>query len=290
MIGILLVDKPRGITSHDAVNRVRRALGTRRVGHAGTLDPLATGLLVVAVGPATRFLQYLPLEPKEYLAEYTFGLETTSYDSEGEDVRRLPLPDDLEARAAIAVAALTGTLSQLPPMHSAVKMGGKPLYEYARKGQEIERQPRSVMVDIHALVGPVEEGRASVRIVCSGGTYVRTLAHDAGQLAGCGAHVSALRRTRIGRFAVEDAVLLDQVDSSRLIPLSHALVPMPMLSLDADHAARVRDGMKAPAPGMADGIAALLDPEGRVIGAARCQGGWAQPECVIPAEAMNGLD
>jgi tRNA pseudouridine55 synthase len=288
VLGILLIDKPPGVTSHDVVNGVRRRLGTRRVGHAGTLDPLATGLLVVAVGPATRFLQYLPLEPKEYVAQIAFGRATDSYDAEGEVTREEPVPADLAVRLEEARPAFMGLIQQLPPMHSAIKVAGKPLYAYARQGQVLEREPRSVHIGEFEFQG-LEGSRLSARIVCSGGTYVRSLAHDLGEAVGCGAHLAGLVRTRVGRFHLDQASPLDAAAAELLIPLAEALPPMELVSLAERQVARVREGQPVGVSASpSQNLVGLLDPEGRVFSVARVHGNLLQPECVIPEEAMNG--
>lgn len=288
MLGILLIDKPLGITSHDAVNSVRRKLGTKRVGHAGTLDPLATGLLVVAVGPATRFLQYLSLEPKEYEGVFTFGKRTSTYDAEGEVLEEKEIPVDLEFRIRAAIPKFTGLIEQLPPMHSAVKMAGKPLYKYARQGQEVERQFRTIHIS-QLEIGTVADGSARFKLVCSGGTYVRTLAEDLGREVGCGAYLTELRRTRVGRFTIEEARPLDEVDGKGLMPLRRALEPMPMVQLTQLQTEAVREGQQVFVPEVVrPGIVALMDPAGDVFSVARLLGNLLQPECVIPSEAIDG--
>ena len=288
MLGILLVDKPTGCTSHDVVDAVRRRLQPRRVGHAGTLDPLASGLLVVAVGPATRFLQYLPLAPKVYVGEVTFGVETATMDAEGEAVAEQEPPADLESHIRNALPDFIGLIQQIPPMYSAIKKDGKPLYTYARAGQEVERKPRTVHIDsldLVSLEGPV----ATVRVVCSGGTYVRSLANDLGRKVGCGAHLSALRREAVGRFRVDQALDLDSVAVEKLIPLKAALPPLPLVSLDADQTLRIREGRQVEVDGFDSAIlVGLTDPKGAVLGIARTLGHALQPECVIPAEAVDG--
>lgn len=288
MFGILLIDKELGCTSHDVVNDVRKIYGTRRVGHAGTLDPMGSGLLVVAVGPATRFLQYLPLEPKEYEAEITFGIETDSYDSEGEVVREAPVPGDLPVQFTETLKQFSGLIQQLPPMYSAVKMGGKPLYKYARQGQEIEREPRTVhiaTIDVLSL----EDNKAKIRVICSGGTYIRSLAHDMGQAIGCGAFLSALHRTRVGRFCVEDGVRLANASQANLIPLRDALTPMPMIQLNDIQVAHVREGRQIGTELQTESRhVGLLDLEGNVFSVARVEGPMLQPECVIPSEVVHG--
>lgn len=288
MLGILIVDKPLGISSHDVVNSVRRKLGTKRVGHAGTLDPLATGVLVVAVGPATRFLQYLPLEPKIYEGEIQFGIETTTQDAEGEVVRETPLPQDLASALDAVLPSFLGTIEQLPPMFSAVKRDGQPLYKLARQGQEIERTPRRVHI-VEFQLGEPADGVVPFRVACSGGTYVRTLAHDLGQAVGCGAHLKSLVRTGVGKYRLADAVPLDAVSASGLIPLNEALPPMPILTLDEAQVLRIRMGQAIPWPeSPPESNVAVADPAGNVIGIARVSPPFLQPEVVIPVEATYG--
>lgn len=286
MLGIVLVHKEPSCTSHDAVNDVRRKFGTRRVGHAGTLDPQATGLLVVAVGPATRFLQYLPLEPKEYLGRFRFGIETDSYDAEGTVVAQAEPPKDLRRQVERIIPRFMGLIQQLPPMYSAVKVDGKPLYRYARQGQELEREPRTVHIGAFSIEDAGEDW-LDMRIVCSGGTYIRSLAFDMGRAIGCGAHLSALRREKVGRFNLQDAHLVDELTPDMIMPLRDALEPMPMVELSDLQTASVREGrpvlIAAPPAGP---LAALLTPEGSVFSVARIHGNVLQPECVIPAEAM----
>lgn len=289
MIGILLIDKPRGCSSHDVVHQLRKQFGTRRVGHAGTLDPLATGLLVVAVGPATRFLQYLPLEPKVYRAEITFGAATVTYDAEGEITEEHAIPEDLARLISENVKRFTGLIDQKPPMFSAVKRHGRPMYEYARRGEEIEIEPRRVHVAQFGLE-KLEGQEATMLIECSGGTYVRSLGHDLGQAIGCGAFLSGLVRLRVGRFGLEAAVAPDQASNEDVMPLSEALPPMPLLKLTATEVGEVREGRQIDTgrpPGAK--LVGLLEPGGDVIGVARVTAdGTLQPECVIPKEAAHG--
>lgn len=288
MLGILLIDKPAGVTSHDVVNEVRRRFGTRRVGHAGTLDPAATGLLIVAVGPATRFLQYLPLEPKEYAAEITFGIETNTQDSEGEVLAHKPVPTDLGGRLNEVLPRFTGLVEQMPPMYSAVKKAGKPLYVYAREGKEVERAPRTIHIGSIKIEG-IEGPRVKVRVTCSGGTYMRTLAHDLGRALGCGAYLSALNRDRVGKFLVGDAVPLRDVGPERIVSLREALPPVPLVSLNDLQTENVRQGRAVTVGRVTHaGLAGLVGPDGAVIGIGRVFGNLLQPECVIPTEAANG--
>ena len=289
MFGIILINKESGRTSHDVVDACRRKFETRRVGHAGTLDPLATGLLVVAVGPATRFLQYLPLEPKEYVAEITFGIATTTYDGEGEVTDRRPVPEDLLSAIENVRPQFMGLISQLPPMFSAIKVGGKPLYHLARQGKEIAREPRNVHIDTLEING-ISESVVRARIVCSGGTYIRSLAHDLGDAVGCGAFLSQLHRTRVGRFHVDQGKDLGAASERDLISLRSALEPMPMLNLSESQVHLIRDGRKVDLPSdVAGNLVALLDPDGSVFSVARVMEGQLQPECVIPKEAFHAL-
>lgn len=282
MFGILLIDKPTGMTSHDVVNRVRSRFQTKRVGHSGTLDPQATGLLVLAIGPATRFLQYLPLEPKEYYGCIRFGATTRTYDAEAERENETEVPADLTPQIESELPALKGLIKQIPPMYSAVKVGGKPLYKLARAGEEIERKPRSVHIQRFDLLG-VDGDRANVRIVCSGGTYVRTLAHDLGQAVGCGAYLESLRRTRSGEFNVDDAMQLDECTPEDLIPLHEALPPMPLVKLNQGQVHRVRHGQPVTSQSEVPAThAGLLDTNGHILGVARVSERWLHPECVLP--------
>ncbi|MBS1723241.1 MAG: tRNA pseudouridine(55) synthase TruB [Armatimonadetes bacterium] len=286
-LGVLLINKPPGITSHDVVQQVRRKLNTRRVGHAGTLDPIATGLLVIAVGPATRFLQYLPLEPKEYECTFLFGQETSTYDAEGEVTSQCDVPDDLGERVTAALPRLRGPIEQLPPLYSAVKKAGKPLYAYARKGEEVEREPRRVFVETFETLN-LKPPQGEFRIVCSGGTYVRTLAQDLGQAVGCGAHVVELQRTRVGRFDIDDSVELENVTESALMPLETALDPMPMIRLNEGQLSRVMNGQWIkPTSDLPAETVGLLNEEGRLVSIARLEGNLLHPQCVLPAEVLH---
>jgi tRNA pseudouridine55 synthase len=288
MCGFLLIDKPFGVTSHDVVSQVRRRLGVRRVGHAGTLDPVCTGLLVLAVGPATRLLRFLSLEPKEYEGVMKLGEATNTQDAEGEVVSRAdPSGVTLEALRE-AARSLEGELQQVPPMYSAVKIGGKKLYEYARAGKEVEREARPVKVyrfEVLSLDLPM----ARFRVRCSGGTYVRTLVHDLGQAVGVGAHVVELRRTAAGVFRVEDGLRVEEVSEEHVIPPEEGLEPMPMARLPRHLAEVAANGGVVRVPHQAPGkYLGLLSPDGRLIAVAReTDQGW-QPEVVLPRSANVG--
>ncbi|MDR1256072.1 MAG: tRNA pseudouridine(55) synthase TruB [Puniceicoccales bacterium] len=208
--GILLLDKPVGLTSHDVVHRIRRATGMKRVGHAGTLDPLAMGLLIVLIGRATKISQFLINLDKSYEGTMQLGIETDSHDSEGNIVAQRGMDGvTLECLRAAAVA-FEGDLEQVPPMFSAKKLNGKPLYRLARQGKVVDRKSNPVKI-FKFEIKSLHANRADFCICCSKGTYVRTLAHDLGQKLGCGAHLSALRRTKIGNFSLGEAHSLEKI-------------------------------------------------------------------------------
>lgn len=231
MFGFLLVDKPIGYTSHDAVAVTRRQLGTKKVGHAGTLDPIATGLLVMAVGPATKLLQYLELEPKVYVTTFRFGETTDTYDAEGHILETKEVPRDLEPQIATYLPELTGRIMQLPPMYSAVKIDGRRLYKDAHKGIEVERPKREVNVRSFETL---EASGCDVKfkISCDSGTYVRSLAHDLGQMIGCGAHVLELRRTHLGPFDVERAKEPKSLDQADILPPHECLTHLDQIEIN----------------------------------------------------------
>jgi tRNA pseudouridine55 synthase len=233
-------------------------------------------------------LQYLPLEPKEYVAEITFGRATSTYDLEGHTTTEGPVPDDLVGAIQNVLPHFQGLIQQLPPMYSAVKKNGQPLYKIARQGGEVEREPRTVHIGTYEVT-PLDQNRVSARIVCSGGTYIRSLAHDLGTVLGCGAHLSGLVRTGVGRFRLEQAKVLSELGPEDLVPLSQALLPMPLFHLDAAEASLVRDGRSLIVPEAPEAKhVALVDPKGDVLGIARVDGKVLHPECVLPKEvALN---
>lgn len=273
--GLLLVDKPSGMTSHDAVDVVRRSLGTRKVGHAGTLDPMATGLLVVGVGRATRLLRYLGELPKTYAATGRLGEETDTLDADGEIVRTAPVDVSL-AEVERACASLVGESMQTPPAHSAVKVGGRRLYEAARRGEVLEAPARPIRVDAFAV--SAFDGRdLEAQITCSGGTYVRVLVADVGRSLGCGAHLVRLRRTAIGSFRVEDA---GPPGEGVPEPLERAVEHLPSIRVDAEEARAVTHG-RILAPAGIDGPYAVFGPDDALKGIYRDEGAKARPEVVL---------
>jgi len=274
--GLLLVDKPRGITSHDAVSSVRGALRTKKVGHAGTLDPMATGLLVMGVGRATRFLRFIGGLPKTYEATMRLGVETSTLDAEGEVVRtsQVAASDDALARA---VSGLVGESTQRPPAYSAVKVGGRRLYEAARRGEPIEAAARPIHVERFEVVARHGDD-VDVTITCGGGTYVRALVADVGSALGCGAHLTALRRTHIGSFDVADAVPPD--DPGPPLPIDRAVAHLPSLMLDAEEARAATNGRPLGPSGFV-GPHAVRSPDGRLIGVYEDGGPRSKPLVVL---------
>ncbi|MGA7726054.1 MAG: tRNA pseudouridine(55) synthase TruB [Opitutaceae bacterium] len=223
--GVLLVDKPGQHTSHDVIARLRGILRTRKIGHAGTLDPMATGLLIVLVGRATRVSQFIISLDKEYEGTIELGKVTDSQDADGEVMETRPVPEMTEADVRAAVQGFLGDQYQMPPMYSAIKIGGVPLYKKARKGEDVAREPRFIRVMSWDVLG-FESPRIRFRLRCSKGTYVRTLAHDLGAKLGCGAHLSSLRRTATDRFNVSQALTLEQIEKLSLPEIQRRLIPV----------------------------------------------------------------
>jgi tRNA pseudouridine55 synthase len=240
--GLAVIDKPAGWTSHDVVAKARGLLGTRRVGHSGTLDPDATGVLVLGVGRATRLLVYMSGLDKRYVGEIVLGTSTSTLDSSGDvtgtwDMARVGLD---EVRAA--AAGLTGAIDQVPPMVSAKKVDGRRLHELAREGVEVERPPVPVRVHTFTVGEPTGPGVYPIDVSCSAGTYIRSLAADVGTALGGGAHLRALRRLAVGPFGIDEAVALDQLDPERLLPPVEALRGRPRVTVGDEVAALVRNG------------------------------------------------
>lgn len=274
--GLLLVDKPSGMTSHDAVDIVRRWLGTRKVGHAGTLDPMATGLLVLGVGRGTRLLRYLGELPKTYAATGRLGEETDTLDADGEIVRTAPVDVSL-AELQRACASLVGESMQTPPAYSAVKVGGRKLYEAARGGEVLEAPARPIRVDAFDVTA--FDGRdLEARITCSGGTYVRVLVADVGRSLGCGAHLVGLRRTAIGSLRVEEA---RPPGDGELEPVERAVQHLPSIRVEPEEARAASHGRPLGPAGI-QGPYAVLDPEDSLVGIYRDEGPMARPEVILP--------
>ena len=276
--GVLLVDKPAGISSHDVVDRARRALGMRRIGHGGTLDPFATGLLVLLVNRATRLLPFLDGDPKLYRATIRFGSRTSTDDRDGDVVAEAAPPE--QAVVERALPTLTGHLLQRPPAFSAKSVGGERAYHAARKGKPIALDP--VGVTVYEWRSVTRDGNdLTAEILCSGGTYVRALARDLGELTGSAAHLAELRRLRSGRFDVNDAATLEALDRGEygLLPATAAVAQLPRQALDDLEARRVSHGQTVPAQAAGD-VAALLYQDELVAIAARDGSSW-RPKVVM---------
>ena len=222
--GILLVDKPKDHTSHDVVARLRGKLKMKRIGHAGTLDPMATGLLVILIGKATKVSQYLVSLDKEYEGTIELGKVTDTQDAEGEVMATKPVPALMEEDVLAAIKTFLGDQYQLPPMYSAIKIAGQPLYTAARKGEEVAREPRFIRVMSWNLLR-FASPQIDFRLRCTKGTYVRTLAHDLGAKIGCGAHLAALRRTATDKFTVSQALTLEEIQAMTLPEIEQRLIP-----------------------------------------------------------------
>jgi tRNA pseudouridine55 synthase len=295
MTGVLLVDKPAGPTSHDVVARLRRSSGERRIGHAGTLDPRATGLLVLLFGQATRLASLFSAAEKEYDATIRFGWFTDTDDADGAPMAAPSSARPTDAELAGALAAFTGTFEQTPPQYSARKLAGRRAYDLARRGRDVALAPSVVTVSRLALTGRTAD-TASVRLTASAGFYVRTLARDLGRRLGCGAHLEALRRVRSGRFGVDralplaDAERLGTAVEARLIGPAEALGDLGAVELTEAGLKRALHGnpvgpehVAGPGalPGPAPGPVRLLSADGRLVGLARPRGGALHPVVVL---------
>lgn len=284
--GILLVDKPAGVTSHDVVNVARRALGLRRVGHTGTLDPFATGLLVLLIGHATRLLPYIEADPKVYDATILFGVETDTDDATGAVVRQAELPEPERVRDALG--ALTGPIDQVPPAYSAKQVGGRRAYDAARRGKPLALEPVRVTVYDWAI-RDVRPDRLDATITCSSGTYIRALARDLGRLCGSAAHLATLRRTRSGSFDLTDAVSLEALRAGTAVPRDPraAVAHLPPVVLSDAQVVDVRHGRSIATPAGVPGdgespASALVDADGRLVAVAQRGDGLWQPRVVLP--------
>lgn len=297
--GILIVDKPEGITSHDVVARARRALKTKRVGHTGTLDPFATGVLVLLIGKATRLAQFIVKDEKEYVAVVRFGFETDTGDRTGERTVDSGLTDnDVAERLAIVdwddvLGKFRGEIEQVPPMYSAKKVRGKKLYELARAGKDIEREPIKIEIkQLEIIKG--EQSRDSnseirFRVVCSAGTYIRTLAEDIGRSISIGAHLLELRRTRAGRFSLDESVALDRLDSTQYVtqflrPIEDAIFHLPKYVLSEDRVEKTLNGLPTRVDGdmFADGaFVAMFNSNEKLVAVGKIQTAQSQLKPVI---------
>jgi len=289
--GVLLLDKPVGTSSSAAVGKVRWLLAARKAGHTGTLDPLASGLLPLTLGEATKFSADLLDADKSYLARVRFGVTTATGDAEGEVTARNPVAfgrGELDA----ALRGFTGEILQVPPMHSALKRQGRPLYELARAGEVVERAPRRVRIGRLALLA-LEGGEALLSIDCSKGTYVRVLAEDLGAALGCGAHLAGLRRTRVGPLSLDDAVSIGELEAldlaarrARLLPADALLAGLPSVELDERDAGRFAHGQRLPLAVAAAPRVRVYGRDARLLGTASIdEHGVLAPQRLLQAAA-----
>ncbi len=282
--GLLVIDKPAGMTSHDVVDRVREKFATTKVGHAGTLDPDATGVLLVGIGRATRFLSYAQEAPKRYRAVAAFGATTTTQDASGEVVRERAVTFDRTELERVATE-FEGEIAQVPPMVSAVRIGGQRLHKLARMGKEVERKPRAQVVYELRIVD-FDGASATIDVRCSAGTYVRTLINDIGEKLGSGAHMRSLVRTEAGGFRLEDAVPLDGIAAEHVRPLIDAVKGLFTFEVEDDAAKLVRNGRPlnlfgARLPGVDEGDHVAVTNEGALLGVYTLRGERLMPDRVM---------
>jgi tRNA pseudouridine55 synthase len=288
--GIGLVDKAGGMTSHDVVARARRALGTRKVGHAGTLDPMATGLLVLGVEGATRLLTFIVGLDKTYEATIRLGVSTDTDDADGQVVAQTDASSLVDHDVRAAVAALTGRIAQVPSTYSAIKVDGRRAYDLARAGEDVRLKAREVTVSRFDILAERREGAVvdiDVVVDCSSGTYIRSLARDLGEALGTGGHLTALRRTRIGPFTVQDAVPVEAVGERPLVsPASAAAAVLGRLDVSAEEARDLRHGKRltGAAPRLSVEPAAAIDPDGKLVGVVGSRGADVKSVMNMPEE------
>ena len=279
--GFVVVDKPTGWTSHDAVARCRKIFGQKRVGHAGTLDPDATGVLVVGLGRATRLLKYVGDLEKAYVGEIVLGTTTSTLDAAGDVTGTFDMQGVTCDDVVAASSKFVGDIEQIPPMVSAVQIGGKRLHALAREGIEVERPPRPVTIHSIDVLGEPEPGVFRVDVVCSTGTYIRTLADDIGRALGGGAHLRNLRRRGVGSFVVDGATPLDALGEADVRPSAALLAHLPSMTIDAASVDDVRHGRGLPDPGLGDAPVAVLDESGDLVAVYKRKGGRFMPDVVL---------
>ncbi len=286
--GLVVVDKGEGWTSHDVVARCRRIFGQRRVGHAGTLDPSATGVLLVGLGRVTRLLRYLTDLPKSYVGEVVLGVATSTLDSEGEVTGRFDMGSVSISDVQEAARRFVGPIEQVPPMVSALKVGGRRLHQLARAGVEVDRKPRRVVVHRLDLQETEEPGVLRVEVECSSGTYVRSLAADLGAALGGAAHLRALRRTAIGSHGVSTAQPVEALTPDAVLSPAEAMRDYPHVTVDADVASPIAHGRpldQADLGVSGEGPWAVVDEHGRLLAVYEAAGGGrAKPAVVVAAE------
>jgi tRNA pseudouridine55 synthase len=281
--GALIVDKPAGVTSHDVVRRIRKRLNTRKVGHLGTLDPMATGVLPVTIGKATRLARFIPNSPKEYIGRIRLGQDTTTCDAEGEPIGEKRSVAIDRAQLDQAMASFVGTIDQVPPAYSAKKIEGVRAHRLARRGVDVQMQPASVTIESFQLVA-FESPELDFRVICSGGTYIRSLARDLGERLATGGHLCVLRRTRSGPFTLDGSVAAENATEANIIPPERLLQHMARIEVDESSEEAVRHGRPVPCgnarlPEGSD--VCIFNKRGTLIAVATRTGGWASPKVVL---------
>lgn len=285
MNGLVVIDKPAGMTSHDVVDHIRALFSMSRVGHLGTLDPMATGVLPVCLGKATRLGQYISGSPKEYAGELRFGFSTTTYDREGAATGpECPLTASID-EVRNAMHRLTGPLSQVPPAFSAKKIGGVPAYRLARRGKTVETPPSQVEV-YEFEITKFDPPSMQFRVGCSPGTYIRSLAHDLGGILGCGAHLTSLRRTRSGEFTEAQAIPLARVSAADIRPMEKLLESLPRVDVSDVDEERVRHGNQIPCEAQGQ-FARIFNKRGEFLAVAVIENGFVHPRLVLTSNTSD---
>jgi len=278
--GVIVIDKPRGVTSHDVVNRIRLRFRKTKVGHLGTLDPMATGVLPICLGKATRLGQFIDGSPKEYAGDIRLGFSTTTFDRDGEPTSEDQPWNGSREELEQAVGQFKGDIEQIPPTFSAKKIGGVPSYKFARRGRPIATPAVRVRVenfDVTRFDPPV----IGFRIVCSPGTYIRSLAHDLGQKLGCGAHLNSLRRTRSGRFSEAQTVSIDTLTDTDVIPMERLLEAWPQIEVSEAEELKIVHGNPIPGPEGAGQFACIFNKRGEFLAVGLLENGWVLPRVVL---------
>ena len=286
MNGVININKPKGFTSHDVVAKLRGILSMKKIGHTGTLDPDATGVLPICVGRATKTADMLTATEKEYIAKVILGSETDTQDASGTVLKSAPV-NVTEEEIKQTSSSFIGDIMQIPPMYSAIKQDGKKLYELARKGQVVERKPRPVTIfELEVMEINLPENWFTMRVKCSKGTYIRTLCQDIGEKLGCFAHMGELERTKSGKFSLEESYTLEQVqeamvkgDTSFLTPIDQIFSDMPTLVLSQRKAEKMCNGTQVSTPGMVEGVTyRVYDEDGRFLTISTAAGGLLKIE------------
>ena len=279
MNGVLVIDKPGGVTSHDVVSRIRKRLDTRRVGHLGTLDPAATGVLPLTLGKATRLARFIPSSPKEYTGEIRLGWSTTTCDLEGELLGESTPVNVRRETLAEAMSSLTGTIRQVPPAYSAKRIDGVKAYKLARRGIPVDLEPVTVEIQSFDLVS-FEAPLIDFRVVCSSGTYIRSLARDLGESLGTGGHLFSLRRTRAGEFGLEQAISLEDASWDKVIPPERLMDTLARIEIEPELENQLRHGRAVPTEEETSPLR-IFNKKGQLMAIAAVERGWAHPRVVL---------